>query len=336
MINQEQPQTPVFVVGMNGSGTSMLTECLGRHPALYAFPGETRMIPHLIREQSRFGDLTVDDNFRALWEYINHSIPDFLIFNNHEPLALPDDWETCPRNLAAVLDRIFRNFAAVRGKSRWCEKSPNHSEHIEALANLFPGAHFVHIIRDGRDCAASTNRRQYRNPDLAIYRWRLIVAEARRQGKRQGDRYFELKYEDLTEDPRSWMQSVCQFLGLAFDERVLQSAMPQSAKKDALSDGEVGVIEKNSKKYRQYFSPAQLRRLENISGKFLQEIGYETEYAAGNRSIGTLRAKAIRAVDFVRGNPYLRRKLAGDPKITWRRVYQQALASIREYSAKRH
>ena len=314
----------------------MLTECLGRHPELYAFPGETRMIPHLIKDHARFGDLTIDANFRALWEYINRSIPDFRIFNNHQPLSLPDDWRRCPRNLAALLDRIFRQFASVKGKSRWCEKSPNNSEHIEALAGLYPGAHFVHIIRDGRDCAASTNRRQYRNPALAIYRWRLIVAEARRQGQKLGDRYFELRYEDLTKDPSEWMQKICGFLELEFDERVLQSAMPQSAKRSALGDGEVGTIEQNSRKYRRYFSPAKLRRLEQISGKFLEELGYETEYAAGEKAIGPLRAKVTRFIDFVRGNPYLRRKLAGDPKITWRRVYQQTVASIREYSAKRH
>lgn len=326
---------PVFVVGMNGSGTSMLTECLGRHPGLYAFPGETRMIPHLITEQDRFGDLTVDENFRNLWEYINRSVPDFLIFNDHKPLDLPPDWRQCPRTLADLLDAIFRRFAADTGKSRWCEKSPNNSEHITSLSQLFPNSSFVHIIRDGRDCAASTHRRQRRDPILAIYRWRLIVSEARSQGLALGDRYFELKYEDLTNDPRTWMKNVCEFLELDFDERVLESAMPESAKKSTLRKGEVGSIEPNSQKYRRHFSARQVAKLEEVSGKFLKELGYETEHATGDRRLSGLRANTTRVLDFVRGNNYLRRWLAGDKKVTWKRVCTQALASIREYSAKR-
>ena len=30
--------SPVFVVGMNGSGTTMLADSLGRHPELYYAP----------------------------------------------------------------------------------------------------------------------------------------------------------------------------------------------------------------------------------------------------------------------------------------------------------
>lgn len=336
MMVEKTCDNPVFVVGMNGSGTSMLTECLGRHPDLYAFPGETRMIPHFIKEQERFGDLDDDENFRAFWDYINRSVPDFRVFNNQRPPAMPDDWRTHPRTLAGIIDAVFRGFAATYGKSRWCEKSPNHSEHILNLGSLFPSSKFVHIVRDGRDCAASTNRRQFRNPNLAIYRWRRIVAEAKRQGTSLGNRYFELRYEDLTSDPERWMRQICDFLDLSFDPRVLESTMPQSAKSASLESGQVGSIEPNSRKYRRHFTPKQVASLERISGAFLRELGYETEYAAGNKDIGRVRATVTRLVDFVRGNRSLRRKLQGDSSMTWGRVYRRTLASIREYATKRN
>ena len=49
---------PVFVVGHNGSGTTMLADCLGHHPDLYIFPFETRVLPHFIRKLARYGDLS--------------------------------------------------------------------------------------------------------------------------------------------------------------------------------------------------------------------------------------------------------------------------------------
>lgn len=37
---------PIFVVGMNGSGTTMLAESLGRHPEIYSMPQESKVLPY--------------------------------------------------------------------------------------------------------------------------------------------------------------------------------------------------------------------------------------------------------------------------------------------------
>ena len=60
---------PVFVVGMNGSGTTMMLDSLGRHPELYGFPSETQMMPYIISQAPKFRDLEIDDNFRAYWRF---------------------------------------------------------------------------------------------------------------------------------------------------------------------------------------------------------------------------------------------------------------------------
>jgi hypothetical protein len=109
--------------------------------------------------------------------------------------------------------------------------------------------------------------------------------------------------------------------------------MPQSAKRTATG---VGKIEPNSKKYLSYFSPRQLRRLELISGSYLQELGYDVEYEAGSRDIGALRQRLIRGTDFVRSNTRLRNKLTGKQDISWGYVFQGILASLREYSSKKY
>ena len=326
----------MFVAGMNGSGTSMLTESLGRHPELYAFPGETRMIPHYIDCAGRFGDLDDDKNFHRLWTYVVRSAPDLEVFNGHQAVPIPENWREFPRDLASILDAVFRQFARPHGKVRWCEKSPNNSEHLLRIAELFPQARFVHIIRDGRDCAASTLRRQHRNPELSINRWRKVVDEARRQGHQLGDRYFEVQYEQLTNDPEQWMHAICEFLGLPFDPHVLESAMPQSSKGAGRLGGQVGKIEPNSQKFLRQFDEGQIRRLESIAGELLQQLGYETFYATGASDVGWARAKAIRFVDFFKANHRLRDKLSGRRDISWSKVFRGTLASIREYASKKY
>lgn len=331
----ESPIFPLFVVGMNGSGTSMLTESLGRHPQLYSFPGETRMIPHYISVAERYGDLNIDDNFRKFWQYIVSSSMDFSIFNGHRVPELPENWREFPRSLASILDAVYRQFAFATGKTRWCEKSPNNSEHILRIGDLFPEAMFIQIIRDGRDCAASTNRRQFRNPRLTIQRWRQTVSETQRQGELLGDRYMQLKYEDLTENPEFWMREICEFTNLGFDTKVLESAMPQSAKRVIESVPVAGKIEPNSRKFLSYFPPEQLADLELIAGDFLNQLGYDTYHVPGSKNIGKFRAKIYRLVDFVRANAWLRRKLSGNTNVSWGDVFRSILASIREYSAKK-
>lgn len=314
----------------------MLTESLGRHPDLYAFPGEVRMIPHLIDRTPQFGDLNVDQNFKRLWKYVISCAPDFEVFNDHQPLQMPENWREFPRDLASILDAVFRQFALPHGKVRWCEKSPNNSEHILRIAGLFPSAKFVHIIRDGRDCAASTQRRQFRNPELSINRWRNIVSDARKQGAQLGNRYFELKYEALTNDPEPWMRSICEFLALDFDSRVLQSAMPQSAKQHERNSGNIGKIEPNSQKFLKQFDARLIKRLEQIAGDLLNELGYDTIYAAGSADVGRLRSRVIRFTDFLKANQRLWGKLTGRRNVSWRTVYRGTLASIREYSSKKY
>ena len=167
--------SPVFIVGMNGSGTTMLLDSLGNHPDLYAYPRETRLIPNLIHNVDRYGDLNNDENFLRLWHAVL-GIPAFRGKKYKSPKPpLPANWRDFPRNLAAVLDAVFRYFALTHGKIRWCEKTPQHVQHLQNLHAVFPGAKFIHIIRDGRDCAASFHRRWRRQPELTIYRWKKVI-----------------------------------------------------------------------------------------------------------------------------------------------------------------
>jgi len=272
---------PVFIVGMNGSGTTMLLDNLGRHPELYAFPRETRLIPYLISTHARFGDLDDDENFRRLWEEVL-GMNVFEYVNDHSHVPLPEDWKHYPRNLAGVLDGVFRYFAARENKQRWCEKTPQHVQHMDKLAVLFPLARFIHVIRDGRDSAASFNRRWYRTPELTLFRWKKVVSAGHRQGEAMGpQRYMEVRYEDLTTHPELWLKKICEFIEVPYDEAVLVSAQPY-LKTASSSEEQVegaGRLKPNSGNWKKYFSKSKKRRLERIGGRTLALFGYETTSA---------------------------------------------------------
>ncbi len=56
---------------------------------------------------------------------------------------------------AEFIDRFFGEYARRHGVTRWAEKSPANVKCLDFIFEHFPGAHFVHVIRDGRDMACS-------------------------------------------------------------------------------------------------------------------------------------------------------------------------------------
>lgn len=322
------PCRPVFVVGMNGSGTTVLLDCLGRHPALYAFPHETRLIPWLMAQLPAYGNLADDANFRRLWDAARR-LPVFCLANGGEPVPLPEDWRQHERNLAAVLDAIYRFFAHSHAKRRWCEKTPQHVQHLESLGRLFPEAKFIHVVRDGRDCAASFHRRWKRQPELTIFRWKKVVMAGHRQGGRLGpERYFEIRYESLTEEPELWLRQICDFLGLAFAAPMLESAQPYF---QGDASGPRSGLRRNSGKWQQYFSPAMLGRLEAIAGTTLAQFGYQTRCADSDQDPSALQRRYWTVVEALRQySGEIAKKLRGEIARPWRVILLKPVTALRQ------
>ena len=94
---------------------------------------------------------------------------------------------------------------------------------IGVISALLPEAHFIHIIRDGRDASVSLRdlwfapSRDYR--DLGAF-WSDRVQQARAQGA-QVAHYMEVRYEALVTRTEAELRDVCAFLDLAFNEQML-------------------------------------------------------------------------------------------------------------------
>jgi Sulfotransferase family len=267
----------IFIVGMNGSGTTMLADSLGRHPDLYMFPRESKVLPFFIANIGRYGDLSLPSNRRRLADSIGRTKP-YWQANKKSPLILDDsELEGCD-SIGDVVDRIYRHLATRAGKIRWGEKSPMNVQHIRALSQHFPDAGFIHIIRDGRDAAQSFHRRWGFSPVHTIWRWKQVVRDGRSQGAAVGiDRYLEVRYETLTSEPESEMRRICRFAGLSFDPVILGSSMRFMDPRNQSASS--GRIVQNSEKWRTYFGAQELAALEDLAGSTLADLGYPVQRA---------------------------------------------------------
>lgn len=259
---------PVFVVGMNGSGTTMLLDSLGNHPDLYAFPYETRVFPYFIGKLSAYGNLSEISARRKLAHDLGKSFP-FWRANNRNPVVL-DDKDLSEPGFSGVVNSLMTYFASPCNKQRWGEKSPMYIQHINLLAAHFPSARFIHVYRDGRDVVQSLHRRWFADPAWSIFRWKNIVRTGRIQGHQLGaSRYLEVRYEALTTDPETEFRRIAEFLDLTYTSALCRSSMRQMD-----PSIKTGAVVANSEKWRTYFSQDQLTALESIAGAFLFELGY--------------------------------------------------------------
>lgn len=294
--NSMNNTTCIFILGMNGSGTHMLADCLNNHPLIYIHSQEILTIPYYYYNVSKYGDLQNENNFnKLLKDFCNN--PGFLSCNKWLPLEIPinfDDLEE--KNLSQVVHVTFSFFASKVKKSIWGEHSPKYALFIPQLIDLFPKSKIIHLIRDGRDNAQSLKRRFGHNIYRTIFQWKTLMKKARSDGLSAGaERYFEIRYEDLTNSPEYCMKNICSFLGVPFDARVLNSKMPMYEAK--VLSRQKGTMVPNYGKWRKSFTMPQIKKLEGIAGETLVNLGYETMFKTGNKDIGRIRLFFLKWLD---------------------------------------
>ena len=131
--------------------------------------------------------------------------------------------QVTPLSAAAAARTFYAMYATGHGRPRWGDKTPLYGRHMPAIERLLPEAHFIHIIRDGRDVALSLRGLWFSPSDdiatLAAY-WRDNLTIMRREGAACRN-YLEVRYEDLVRAPRRTLEGVCALVAAAFDKRML-------------------------------------------------------------------------------------------------------------------
>lgn len=283
---------PVIVLGVRRSGTTLLRVMLDRNPAL-AIPDESYFVPQLAhRHRGRVDPDAFVDDLRRLPTLVEWDLDPDRVRERLSPDMRAGD----------AIAAVFETYAAARGKSRWGDKTPLYMQHLRLLERVFPGARFVHLVRDGRDAAlsflsvpAGIMTEGWGHPrDAAGFaaQWATEVEDAQALGRRVGTgRYLEIRYEALVTDPVAELRAVCAFLGLVYDERMVDYAgKTDSARKEhhqRLNEPPtVGV-----RNWREEMSGADREAFERVAGDVLAELGFETS----TRGRGRLRRGRYRA-----------------------------------------
>src|ERR1700757_91612 len=207
---------PVFVLGCGRSGTTLLYHMLLSAGNFAVYRIESNIINLL---EPRFGDLSVPGNKRRMLEAWYNSRLYTLSGLDKDEIAAKIMAEC--RNGGDFLRIIMSEMCRKQGVQRWADTTPEHILHLHRIKETIPNALVIHIIRDGRDVALSTEKQHWIRPfpwdrskglEVAALYWEWIVNRGRAAGKMLGPDYFEVRYEDLVGDPHRILAQLSSFI----------------------------------------------------------------------------------------------------------------------------
>lgn len=296
---------PIFVVGVPRSGTTLIFNSFAVRPDLAWFTHHLNWMPRwpsvtvLARLANRFPatrkSIARSDREQHWLEKLRIGPAEaYPVWRRHLGDRFLYETLTNVRPTEAERDDIrdlFRKLLRYQNKPRFATKITGPGR-IGFLSSIFPDAHFIHVIRDGRAVVRSLRQVEFwrgtwrerevawRNAlsseelerwrgsgssplVLAALEWRALVRDTRRDGEQLvPDRYAEVRYEDFIADPYVAIDELARFCGL-----------PPAAEPHEYISGRVAVRDMN-RQWADEFSGEELKLLEEVIGADLAALGY--------------------------------------------------------------
>ncbi len=268
---------PIFVAGLERSGTSLMFALLASHPSI-AMTRRTNLWTHFYEQ---FGDLADDSGLERCLD---------MMMRYKRLLVLEPDRERLRREFVSG-DRTYpRLFALLEqqvadrlGRPRWGDKSLNTERYTDPLLAAYPDAKILHMIRDPRDRYASSKTRwgiRRGGVGAGTAEWLASAQLALENQRRYPDRYLTVRYETLVTAPEDTVRALCGFIDEPFvPEMLAMEGAPRLLEKGSNSSYGArppGVISSDSiGRFREVLSPRQAAFIERKASQEMAAFGYD-------------------------------------------------------------
>ena len=191
--------TPIFIVGMPRSGSTLIEQILASHSQVQS----TDELPYM----ERIG----------LELEMNHGYVNSLIqITNDKIQTLVDQY-------TSQIKQYLTEFPPMV-----IDKNPNNFLHIGLIKTLFPQAKIINVIRDPLDNALSVYKQYFSNghdysyslEGISFY-WQGYVALMKHWDKLYPEQIFHISYESLVANSEAEIRNILEYCGLDFESECL-------------------------------------------------------------------------------------------------------------------
>jgi len=261
-------RAPVFIIGHWRTGSTFLHQLLHLDPSMVApnllqtvipdhFLFSSRYYLPLLKrvtppkrpmDNVRLGPLEPQEEEFALLRMGAASPLEYVLFPRREAYFLKGYSEYVPagkkrQQWEGHLTEFYRKLTFETGR-RIVSKNPCHTMRLKVLADMFPGARFIHIVRDPLKVVPSTKKmwdtvarenalkRGWKSPGLEevaeVLKLFLQHVETEKTYLEKG-RFAEVRFEDLERQPLESLKQVYDELGLV-NSPAFESAVKEHLK----------------------------------------------------------------------------------------------------------
>ncbi|MBN1850764.1 MAG: sulfotransferase [Deltaproteobacteria bacterium] len=272
-----------FIMGVPKSGTTWVQHLLNGHPEISCSgEGDFNRIMNALKDMA--------NNYNRHITGINKNIgiENYLTFQQKDLQYL----------FTTAIFLLFRHWPTNGNDRIIGSKNPIMIKSIEPYPSLFPQSKYIHIIRDGRDVVTSAWFNNLRGnkedtlcrwPDFHCFvefgmrEWVADMTKARSFGKTYNERYLEVRYEDLHNNPNPILEKMLEFLGVDPSLESLGQCIQAGSFKSLSHGRERGQEDRNAffrkgiiGDWKNHFAPEDEDLFMGYAGKLLEELGYSS------------------------------------------------------------
>ncbi|MDR2365731.1 MAG: sulfotransferase [Zoogloeaceae bacterium] len=281
----ESKERPIFILGAERSGTTLIMAMLGHHKRI-SVPEVSWYYPRFRPYLHTYGDLSRPENFRTLAEEMVFGLKTPFWGMPTNPAMIVDEIvaRSPEKSFAGLFAAMIEKYAELEGKPRWGEKTPYNLYFVKEILEDFPNAQFVFITRDGRDASADYLESSFGPTNIyaAARAWKRAqnaVGDVR--SSLRADQWFDISYEELVRRPEDVLRRVVRFLAEDYDPQMLAFHHGDIARRRGqtrdhaplgrpASPAYIGV-------YKNLLSLRDQRVFAWVAGKELRDSGYPTD-----------------------------------------------------------
>lgn len=281
----QNPPSPVLIIGTQRSGSNMLRLMLNQLPEIEA-PHPPHILQIFFPLLSGYGDLNSDDNFRRLIEDVCRYIEVNPVPWSNVELDRTIIFNRCQhRTLVELSKVVYELKAEAKGARYWCCKSLANVYFIPEIESGGLNPFYIHLIRDGRDVAASFEKAIVGEKHIYFIakQWKLEQELALSMTEKYAkDRTATLRYEEFIRDPKTALTPLLKKLNLNWSDEILNFYQSEEAKRTAAA-GDMWrnvvkpVDSSNMRHYSERLTEEEILIFEKVAGAMLLRLGYELE-----------------------------------------------------------
>ncbi len=270
---------PIFIAGLERSGTSLLYALLATHPNL-AMTRRTNLWTYFYNQ---YGDLDNPENFERC-------LATMLVYKRLLPVKLDAeklrrDFQQGEKSYPRLFALIGEQYAQRIGRPRWGDKSLNTERYADPIFEAYPNARILHILRDPRDRYASAIARwkvSRGGAGAGSAVWLSSLRLAERNCAKYPDHYMIVRYETLAARPEETLRAICAFIGEEYTPLMLTmkgaEQFADEGGNSSYGQFEAGTISTRSiGRYRKILSPRQIAFMQKAIGARMTAFDYELD-----------------------------------------------------------